>query len=271
MAKTAELRQRWREHRLDLKYWDLCYKKYGELLYGTDPAHFVQTVVWPWIRRTGCIYPSILQVLEIGCGAGRNLMYLFKRLRKEMPWCTVHLIGMDFSKRAVEIAVQRAHEVGVAPPHSVQIYSLDLLELIQGRASSLTPLEVPNSNHVIYANYIFDQIPIFDFLPQIFRYFKKILAPQGLLMFNVECLCDHHKDSAILFESDTYMEINAEGKVKTVFKSKESAWKYFANHFRENHFEVLKVGASWETEHIRGVPRETHYCYFVLKDTSTAR
>ncbi|MDD4867006.1 MAG: class I SAM-dependent methyltransferase, partial [Mycobacterium sp.] len=85
---------------MDANAWDARYADSeldGELLWGTKPNAF-------FAAEMSAATPG--RALDVGCGEGRNAVWLAER-----GW---QVVGVDFSRRALERAAQLAHRAGVS-------------------------------------------------------------------------------------------------------------------------------------------------------------
>jgi len=101
--------------------------------------------------------------LDVGCGFGRSLGWMRSHFE--------HLIGVDISERAIELA--REH-----------LGDSESVELLVGDGDGLPATIPPASVDFIYCFNVFEHIPR-DFTRAYLRDFARVLAPTGRAVFNL--------------------------------------------------------------------------------------
>lgn len=114
---------------MDANAWDARYAE-DELLWGTQPNAFVAA-------EMSAAMPG--QGLDVGCGAGRNAIWLAER-----GW---QVVGVDFSRRALERAAQLASRAGVTDRVDFQLVDVvnDALPAGSFDAVIVAYLQLPQS------------------------------------------------------------------------------------------------------------------------------
>ncbi len=85
--------------------WEREYKKPKMITNSDEPAVAFKDFV-KWLKRKEGVDLSVLSVLDLGAGTGKNAIYLAERGAK--------VFGIELSKEAVKISKERAKKAGVS-------------------------------------------------------------------------------------------------------------------------------------------------------------
>ncbi len=137
-------------------------QKYDMVVSPDEP--YYQEQYWHWIKKYLDIakLPASGTYLDLGCGQGRLSIPLAR-------WCADEgkVIGVDFSKKAIEKAQEYAIKAGLS---NVGYHAEDILSFLKSKSSNLF-------DAILFLEVIF-------FMPQyhlVLQEIKRVLKPQGLL------------------------------------------------------------------------------------------
>lgn len=112
MSKDLNVHTYWGIQSVEGKKWQEQRYRNNGMVWGREPGPTVEGAADVFVRR-GC-----KKVLVIGCGYGREVMYLAQQ--------GLQVIGMDFSHEGIKLAEQWREEEGV---ENVSFYQGDALDL----------------------------------------------------------------------------------------------------------------------------------------------
>lgn len=127
---------------------------------GVDSINWVGEKSWDTAMDLSN-FPEGVKILVIGCGAGKNCLYLAKKY-------AIHVTGIDLAEASISVAQESAklqHLEDITDFHVADAYSLPF------------PVESFDGVFTEYMSYFLD-------LPIALKEFYRVLKPQGIMGFN---------------------------------------------------------------------------------------
>ncbi len=178
--------------------WDKEYKDLGKL-WGERPSELAIVAV-KYLQKNG-LDDTVLSILDIGCGYGRDAFYLLDNLR-----CSI--LGIDISRKAVEIAASEAYKT---QKEDVKFQCADFTEL-------------KGEYDILFISNLY-QLLKKDKRRKLRRTMKKMLKPKGLLFLSTLSVRDpEHFGRGIpisgepnSFQDKTYLHFCTRDELNTDF------------------------------------------------------
>ncbi|MBN1682013.1 class I SAM-dependent methyltransferase [Candidatus Bathyarchaeota archaeon] len=193
--------------------WEREYNK-NQTIWGEKPSELAIELVKHFINYKG----RPLQVLDIGCGYGRDSLYIAKTLGFKV-------IGIDISEKAIELAVENSSKVSI---HKAEFKLIDYKK-------------VNDCFDVILVSNLFHLLSLKErsnFPNHIYR----LLVSKGVLFLNALSINDNEHygiGNPVLDEENSwidnkYIHLSTENELRSVF-SKLAIKELYEHHYEEPH------------------------------------